>query len=103
MTLLAQVSIKDNFAFGQITSLGQGTNQLVVPVFSIATTLVVLYFLWGAWNWLISEGDKEKIEAARNIITHSIIGFFILMFTFLVLQFSLYSLFGIDTGFRVIK
>ncbi len=92
----AEVKIGEKFGFGNIQTLGQGTSLLVIPVFSIATTLVVLYFLWGAWHWIVSGGDKEKVQAAKNIITHSIVGFFILMFAFLVLQFLLSSLFKIN-------
>lgn len=92
----AAVDIGGSFGFGDIKSLGQGTSKLVMPVFSVATALVVIYFLLGAFKYLKSGGNKEEVEGARQMITHAIVGFIILMFAFLVLQFLLWSLFKIQ-------
>ena len=93
--LLADVKIGDKFGFGDILSLGEGTSKLVMPVFSIATTLVVIYFLLGAFKYLTSGGDKEAVAGARQMITHSMVGFIILIFAFFIVQFLLSSLLGI--------
>ncbi len=90
----ADVKIGDSFGFGGMTSLGQVTSTLMVPLFYFATFLVILYFLFGAFKYLTSGGNKETVAAARSVITQAIIGFFILMLAFLVLQFILSSLFG---------
>ncbi len=98
------VQIGDCFGFGGLTSLGQATSQLVIPTFSIASSLVVLYFLFGAFKYLKAGGNKEELEGARLMITHSIIGFMVLIFAFFVLQFLLARLFDIDIqGFNFIK
>ena len=93
---LAEVPIKDYFGFRDITSLGEGTSKLVPTIFSFATILVIIYFLFGAFKYLKAGGSKEEIEAARNMIVHAIFGFLILMFAFLVLQFLLSSIFKIE-------
>lgn len=90
----AQVDIGEKFGFGDIKSLGEGTSKLVVPMFSVATSLVVLYFLFGSFKYLRAGGNKEEVEGARQIIEHAIFGFILLIFSFLVLQFLLSSLFG---------
>lgn len=82
-----KVNIGDCFGFGGITSLGEGTKRLVDPIFSIATAIVVIYFLLGAFNYVKSGGNKEEVQKAREMITHSIIGFLILMFAFFIIQF----------------
>lgn len=103
------VDIGKNFGFGSnfntSGSLGEITSKLVMPVFSIATFVVTWYFLWGAWDWLLSEGDKQKVADARNKITQAIAGFLVLILVFFILPFVLYKLFNIDlTGnFGVIK
>jgi len=97
----AQVKIGEKFGFGKITTLGQATSLLITPIFSLVSAAVVLYFLWGAFKYLISKGEKEAVAEARQILIHSIIGFMILMFAFLILQFLLSSLFGV-TGFQII-
>lgn len=94
--LLAEVPIKDYFGFSDITSLGQGTSKLVPAIFSIAAVLVIIYFLIGAFKYLRAGGNKEDVEAARGMIITAIIGFMILMLSFLVIQFLLSSLFGIQ-------
>lgn len=90
--------IGDWFGFGNIKSLGEGTQQLVNPFFSIAATLVVLYFLFGAFKYLRSGANKEEMEGARQMITQAIVGFIILMFAFLILQFipQFFNLPGLD-------
>ncbi len=100
MRLIADVKIGDKFGFGDITSLGKATSNLMVPIFSVASFLVIIYFLIGAFKYLASGGDKEAVAGARLMITQAIIDFFILMLAFLILQFLLSSLFGI-TGFRL--
>lgn len=96
----AEVKIGEKFGFGGIPSFGEGISKLVTPGFSIAAVLVVLYFLFGAFKFLASGGDKEEIAAGRNMITHAIIGFIILIFAFVIMQFLLSSLFGI-TSFQI--
>ncbi len=99
---IAQVNIGEKFGFGDIQSLGQATDKIVDPIFSFVAALVVIYFLWGAFKFLSSKGDKEAVAEARGMITHAIIGFIILMFAFLILQFLLSSLFKI-TDFRLFQ
>ncbi len=86
--------IGDCFGFGDITSLGQATTNLMKPFFSLAVVLVIIYFLLGAFKYLKSGGNKEEVAGARQMITQAILGFMVLMLAFLVLQFILSSLFG---------
>lgn len=96
-----KVNLKDEFAFGTIDSLGQFFTLLAGPAFAIAGLAVSFYFLIGALRYLSSGGDKNAIEGARNMITHAIIGFIMLIMAFLLLQF-LPQLFGLR-GFQIVK
>lgn len=93
-------NIGAKFGFGHINSLGQGTSQLIPAFFSVASFLVILYFLLGAFRYLKAGGSKEDIEAAKQMIIHAIIGFILLILSFLILQFLLSNLFNSD--FQVI-
>lgn len=92
------VNIGEKFGFGNITSFGDAVSKLVTPIFSIAAAAVIIFFLWGAFKWLKSGGNKEEIAAARQIIIHTIIGFIILMFAFFIMQFipQFFELRGLD-------
>ncbi|MBU1031460.1 pilin [Patescibacteria group bacterium] len=96
------ISISNCFGFGKFTSLGEVISEIVPIMFSVAGAAMVLYFLFGAFKYLQSRGNKEEVAAAQNIIIHAVIGFIILMFAFLVLQFLLSSLFNIKEGFKII-
>ena len=99
MNALAKVNIQEVFGFGYYNSLGEGVSKLVAPAFSIASAMVVFYFLLGAFKYITSGGNKENLASAQNMITHAIIGFVILMFAFFVLQY-LPQFFGFE-GIRI--
>lgn len=83
----ADVKIGNEFGFGYLKSLGQITNSIIMPIFSFVAAVVVIFFLFGAFKYIIAGADKEKVAQARQTIIHSIIGFIILMFAFFILQF----------------
>jgi hypothetical protein len=43
-----------------------------------AATVFVLIFVWGAFTWLTSQGDKAAVESAKAKITSGAIGFIII-------------------------
>lgn len=94
--LAEKVDIGKQFGFGYLESLGEGISKLIDPLFSAAAFLVILYFLLGAFRFLKAGGNKEDMDAARQMITHAIVGFIILMFAFLILQFLFSSLFKVQ-------
>lgn len=81
------VDLGKEFGFGNINTLGEGFDRLVLPGFGIAALAVVFYFLFGAFKLLTSGGDKNAVEGAKNMITHALIGFVLLMMMFLILQY----------------
>ncbi len=82
--------------------LGSITQNLIVLFFTVGGISFVIMFLWGAVNWIISGGDKEKVASARKRITTAIIGLVLLSLTFVimgvlsqVLGFDLFGQFSI--------
>lgn len=49
----------------------------------VAGLFMLLYLLWGAFDWISSSGEKEKITKAQNKITNALIGI-VLVFVVLV-------------------
>lgn len=83
----APVNLGDEYAFGGIDSFGEGVTFIATPAFTIAGIILVFWFLWAAFDMIISNGDKEKVAAARNKITHTLIGFLLLFVLFLLIQY----------------
>jgi hypothetical protein len=44
--------------------------------------------LWGAVDWILSGGDKEKVSNARKRITQAIIGLVILSLVFVIMAIA---------------
>jgi len=74
--------------------------QDLIPAFVtlgfVIGSLVFFFFLIsGAITWIVSGGDKTKLESARSRITNAIVGFVILLLAFAVVNL-LESFFHID-------
>ena len=93
-TLIASVNISQQYAFGDLGSLGEGISRLTTPAFSIAAALVVFYFIFGAFKYLASGGNKEELAKAQQMITHAIIGFVLFMLLFLIVELLFGRLLG---------
>jgi hypothetical protein len=63
--------------------LGNG----VVLLLTGASILALMFILWGAIGWILSGGDKTKIQAARNRIMYAIIGLIICLLAFTIVTF----------------
>lgn len=55
-----------------------------------AGLLLLLYMFWGAFDWINSGGDKEKLAKAQSKITNALIG--------IVLVFGVLVVFGVIAG-----
>lgn len=56
----------------------------------LATTIAILFALlsvvWGAMQWITSEGDKQKVHNARSRIIFSIVGLALIFLSFLIIR-----------------
>lgn len=61
----------------KIGDLGQLISALVGTLLIIAALLAFFFLILGGIQWITSGGDKAGMEAARNKITHAIVGLII--------------------------
>lgn len=61
----------------QIGDLGMLISALVGTLLIISALLAFFYLILGGIQWITSGGDKAGMEAARNKITHAIVGLII--------------------------
>ncbi len=59
-------------------------NNVIIIIFSISSLAVLIMMLWGAFDWITSAGDKEKIKSAQKKISTAIIGAVVLSLTFFI-------------------
>lgn len=63
---------------------------VLVNVISIFFTVgglgVVIYFIWGAVDWILSGGDKEKVASARKKMTNAIVGLVLLSLSYVIIN-----------------
>ena len=56
----------------------------------VAAGALIIYLLWGAFDWITSGGEKEKVAKAQQKITNAVIG--------MILIFASLTIFGLVTG-----
>lgn len=44
----------------------------------------LVFFIWGALDWILSGGDKEKVASARKKMTNAIIGLVLLSLSYFI-------------------
>ena len=72
-----------------VTNLGRVIAASVNFIFVLAVLLALGYLIWGAIKWITSEGNKEKVEEARNQIIAAIVGLVVIAMSYLVLNIVL--------------
>lgn len=70
-------------------------SNLIALFYTIAAIVLIFMLLWGAWDWLTSEGDKEKLQSAQKKIINAIIGLLLFAIAFAVIE-----VLGQFTGFE---
>ena len=68
---------------------GDLISTLLSGVMTVAAMAAFFYLILGAIEWITSDGDKSKLENARNKITQAIVGLILLAAStalFIILQ-----------------
>lgn len=73
------VQVNESTLGFQIPTFGEMLTFLVKGFFVVAGIAALVMLLWGALAWVLSGGDKEKVEAARDRMTAAIIGVFMIL------------------------
>ncbi len=79
-------------------AISQFLSNFVILIYTLAAIVLILMILWGAFDWLISEGDKEKVASAQKKIINAVIGIILFAVAFAIIQ-----VLGQFTGFTFFK
>lgn len=55
-------------------------------VISIGGFMVVIYFIWGAIDWIVAGGDQSKIQKGRDRMIQAVIGMILLAGSFIIVS-----------------
>ena len=58
------------------TFIGGAINIFLI----VAGIAMMIYLLWGGFDWITSGGEKEKLTKAQQKLTNAVIGIFIVIF-----------------------
>jgi hypothetical protein len=61
-------------------------SNVISMLFAIGGLGVLVYFVWGAVDWIFSGGDKEKVSNARKKMTNAIIGLALLSLSYVIIN-----------------
>src|SRR3989338_10606446 len=53
---------------------------------TIGVFLAVFMIIWSGIQWITSEGDKTKLQAAKTRLTYSIIGLLVIFLSFFIVN-----------------
>lgn len=77
------------------TGISKFLSNLVTLIYTVATIVLIFMFLWGAFDWLTSGGEKEKLASAQTKIISAVIGIMLFAVAFAIIQ-----VLGQFTGFN---
>jgi len=67
-------------------SFGFVVSTAVNIMLILAVIIAVFYFIFGGIKWILSRGDKEKVEDARNHIVASVVGLIMAFLAFFAIN-----------------
>lgn len=79
----------------QGSDFGTVIGNAILTVFIIATIIALFFLIWGGVKWIVSGGDKAKVDAARSTIIAALVGLVITFLSYFILQVVL-GMFGIS-------
>ena len=79
------------------TNIASLVNNAMPILFPIAGILVLIYLIWGGFEYMTAMGDPKKAQSGRTRITQAVIGFFIIFTAYWITQLVAF-LFGLKDG-----
>ena len=61
-------------SYFKITSVGSVISGILSTTLITASILFIFYFIWSATGWIMSGGDKGRVQMARQRMTNAFVG-----------------------------
>jgi hypothetical protein len=92
----AEVVTLDN-PLGNITTVDALTGNIIKTVLGVMGSLTLLAFVYGAFLWLTSAGEAEKVQTGKNTMLYATIGVFVIFSAYAILA-TILNLLGTRGG-----
>ena len=77
-----------------VQGLGNLIAFFIQIILFIGGLAALLYLLWGAFDWINSSGEKEKLTKAQNKMTNAVIGLILMVAAFTIFSFVMGTVLG---------
>jgi len=86
---------------------GLGTSQEVIGatvnlLFVVAIIIAVIFLIYGGIRWIMSKGEKEKVEESRNHVVAAIVGLIMILLAYFIINLVI-SFFGLGGSISALK
>ena len=90
-----KIAAPKNVPTGGLTE-GAGIIQTLITLAFVTAIVVALFMLvYSGIEWVLSRGDKQKLDAARMRIIYTIIGLVVIFLSFMIVN-MVGALFGVE-------
>lgn len=79
------------------SNIGDIINNVVPFIMTLAGIILFFVLMWGGFDYVTSQGLPEKLKSANAKITAGVIGFVLLVLSFLITRILAY-IFGVGQG-----
>lgn len=80
-----------------INKIGDLISRLLLFIIPAAGVILLFVLIWGGYDFIISQGNAEKVKSAQAKITTGIIGFILLIISYLLVRL-IAKIFGLGEG-----
>lgn len=77
--------------------LGHIISRILQFILPLAGVVLLFVLIWGGYDYTLSQGNPEKVKAAQAKITTGLIGFGLLVLSYLLVKL-ISIIFGLQTG-----
>ncbi len=71
------------------TNIGTIISNIILILFILAIVLALAFLIYGGIKWIISGGDKTKVEAARGTIVAALVGLVLAFLSYFIINLVL--------------
>lgn len=80
-----------------LNTVGDVVNRIMQFLIPLAAIILLFVLIWGGYDYMMSQGNPEKLKSAQAKIFTGIIGFILLILAFFIVR-VIESIFGISAG-----